>query len=197
MRLAVVACVAAPVAAIAVGSSASDFRAGVEPTYAATCAVSTAQWPADARPRTTDALTLGPAVFNHLRARDGASLRPPVVLRPQPGDPLYHTVSYFNVLPRARRGVVIRLVGGVGRVAILYDGYRDSKRLTAGQLPLAKAPRSVRFPLCQDHETKNPQITQYGISFLMRRPGCFTVEVQPVGQPRRYRATLRVLASHC
>jgi hypothetical protein len=136
-------------------------------------------------------------IFNKLGPRVGRTLRPPVVLRPQRGDRLYRTVSFFNIRTSARGGVVVRLIGGIGRVAILFDHYPSTRQLVTGKLSLAKAPRSVLFPLCHAAATNEPQVTQYGISFLMQEPGCFTVEVQPVGRPQRYRATLRALVSRC
>jgi hypothetical protein len=48
-----------------------------------------------------------------------------------------------------------------------------------------------------ERDTKSLQITQYGLSFLLRKPTCVSFEVQPVGSMRRYRATVPVRASHC
>lgn len=163
--------------------------------YVATCADSVYQTPASRPPETGAVLRLGPVIFNHLAA--GARHD---VTRPQRGNPFYSTGSFFNILTRAPQGVTIRLLGGAGKVAMLYKAYTPgdlSDQLRTGRLPLADAPRTVRFPLCHDPSTGAPLITQYGISFWMRKPGCFTLEVQPVDQSRRFRATVRVLVRHC
>jgi hypothetical protein len=179
-------------------SSASAIASPVQLLYSAKCAVSTGQWPAAEAPATIDALKLGPASFNRLSPRGGI-LRPPTVLLPAPkkGDPLYHVVSFFNISARAGRGITVRVLKGTEPVAILFDGYARWRALVSGRLPLNKAPTFVRFPLCVDQQTRKPLVTQYGISFLMRRPGCFVVQVQATGQQQRYRARLRVLVPHC
>jgi hypothetical protein len=166
--------------------------------YSANCAVSTGQWSAAETPATIDALRLGPASFNRLSPRAGI-LRPPTVLLPSPkkGDPLYHVVSFFNISARARRGITVRVLEGTARVAILFDGYARWRALVSGRLPLNKAPTSVRFPLCVDQQTRKPLVTQYGVSFLMRRPGCFVLQIRATGRRQRYRARLRVLVPHC
>jgi hypothetical protein len=166
--------------------------------YSASCAASTGRWPPAEAPATIDALRLGPASFNRLSPRTGI-LRPPTVLLPSRthGDPLYHVVSFFNISARARHGMTLRVLRGTEQAAILFDGYARWRELVSGRLPLSKAPTSVRFPLCVDRQTRKPLVTQYGISFLMRRPGCFVVQVQAIGQQKRYRARLRVLGPHC
>jgi hypothetical protein len=172
--------------------------APVQHLYSAHCAVSTGQWSAVEAPATIDALKLGPAALNGLSPRGGI-LRPPTVLLPslKHGDPLYHVVSFFNISPRARRGITLRVLKGTEPVAMLFDGYPRWRALVSGRMPLNKAPTSVRFPLCVDRQTRKPLVTQYGVSFLMRRPGCFVVQVQATGLERRYRARLRVLVPHC
>jgi hypothetical protein len=129
----------------------------------------------------------------------GGIFRPPTVLLPsrKHDDPLYHVVSFFNISARARRGITLRVLGGTEPVAMLFDGYARWRALVTGRLPLIQAPTSMRFPLCVDRQTRKPLITQYGVSFLMRRPGCFVLQVQAIGQRKRYRARLRVLVPHC
>jgi hypothetical protein len=167
-------------------------------TYVQSCARSTAQWPRDAPPKTFDPLKVGPVVFNSLAPRRNG-LRSPVVQPPDSHDPFYKVISWFNISTSAPRGVTVTLSGELGRVGMVQDGLPRTvwDGLMTRRVPLAEAPRSVRFPLCLDTETNKPQITQYGIQFLLTKPGCFTFEVQPVGQRRRYRATVRVLVSHC
>jgi hypothetical protein len=178
MKLAVLA-IAVIAAAAAARTSAATHRAPA--TYAATCSDSIYQTPANEPPPTFEALMLGPVVFNHLAAH----ARKDVTL-PTNKEPFFNVASFFNVLTSARRGVTIRLVGG-----------NSSDRLTAGHVGSAHAARAIRFPLCHDREASTPLITQYGISFLLRKRGCFTVEVQPVGTTRRYRATIPVAVPHC
>jgi len=121
------------------------------------------------------------------------------VLLPSPkhDDPLYHVVSFFNISAHARRGITVRVLGGTEPVAILFHGYARWRALVTGRMPLDKAPTSVRFPLCFDPQTREPLVTQYGISFLMRRPGCFVLQVQATGRQKRSRGRLRVLVPHC
>jgi hypothetical protein len=190
--------VAVGLAVITSGVIRAPAASSVQRLYSASCAVSTGQWPAAEAPRTIDALKLGPASFNRL-SPPGGVLRPPTVLLPSPkkGDPYFHVVSFFNISARARRGITVRVLKGSERVAILFDGYARWRALVSGRLPLNKAPTFVRFPLCVDQQTRKPLVTQYGISFLMRQPGCFVIQVQATGQQRHYRARLRVLVPHC
>jgi hypothetical protein len=179
-------------------SSATAIASPVQQLYSAKCGVSTGQWSPAEAPATIDALKLGPAAFNRLSPRAGI-LRPPTVLLPsrKHGDPLYHVVSFFNISASARHGITLHVVKGIQPVAILFDGYPRWRALVSGRLPLSKAPTSVRFPLCVDQQTRKPLVTQYGVSFLMRRQGCFVVQVQAIGLKQRYRARLRVLVPHC
>lgn len=179
-------------------SSATAIASPAQRLYSANCAASTGQWTTADAPPTKDALRLGPASFNSLSPRAGV-LRPPTVLLPAPkkDDRLYHVVSFFNISPRARRGITMHVLRGTELVAIMFDGYARWRALVSGRMPLSKAPTSVRFPLCPDRQTRKPLVTQYGVSFLMRRPGCFVLQVQATGLERRYRAKLRVLVPHC
>jgi hypothetical protein len=118
-------------------------------------------------------------VFNHLAVHARKDVSPATSK-----ERFFNVASFFNVLTSARRGVTIRLVGG-----------NPSNRLAAGHVGSAQAARAIRFPLCR--EARTPLITQYGISFLLRKQGCFTVEVQPVGTTRHYRATIPLGVPHC
>ena len=168
-------------AATAAWVSNSAARTDTIRTYLATCADSVYQAPAAQPPSTYAALRLGPVIFNHLAARTRLDVSPPT-----DRERFYNVASFFNVFTSARRGVTIRLLGGDA-----------SARLSAGRVRAAQAARAIRFLLCRDPGTKAPLITQYGISFLLRRPGCFTVEVQPVGTSKRFRATIPFRVSHC
>lgn len=172
-----VAIIAAAVAAA--GTSAATHR--TQPTYAVKCSDSVYQTPVSAPPQTYEALKLGPVVFNHLAAHARKDVSPPTSK-----ERFFNVASFFNVLTSARRGVTIRLVGG-----------NLSNRLAAGHVNSAQAARAIRFPLCRDPEAGTPLITQYGISFLLRKQGCVTVEVQPVGTTRHYRATIPVGVPRC
>jgi hypothetical protein len=116
---------------------------------------------------------------------------------PKKDDPLYHVVSFFNISPRARRGITAHVLRGTEAVAIMFYGYARWRALVSGRIPLSTAPTSVRFPLCPDRQTRKPLVTQYGVSFLVRQPGCFVLQVQATGQQKRYRARLRVLVPQC
>jgi hypothetical protein len=179
VRLSALAIAAIAATAAVAGTSPAVPR--TPPTYAATCSDSVYQAPASMPPPTFSALRLGPVVFNHLAIRARKDVSPPTsTVR------FFSVASFFNVLTSARRGVTIRIVGGDA-----------SDRLAAGHVDPALAARAIRFPLCHDTEAGTLLITQYGISFLLRKRGCFTVEVQPVGTTRRYRATIPVGVLHC
>jgi hypothetical protein len=172
--------IAVTAAAIAAaGTSAAVNRTPTTRTVA--CADSVYQTSASTPPQTYEALKLGPVTFNHLAVHARKDVSPPTRTVPY-----FNVASFFNVLTSARRGVTIRL---------LQTDPAD--RLTAGRIVPREAARAIRFPLCRDPETHTAQITQYGISFLLRKKDCFTVEVQPVGSPHRYRARIPVGVSRC
>jgi hypothetical protein len=177
MRLAV--CAATSAAALMAWSAAA--APGVARTRSVSCSDSVYQTPPNAPPGTIAALRLGPVVFNHLSAHSRKDVLPPTTKVP-----FYSVASFMNVLTSARHGVTIRLIGG-----------DPADRLSPGLVGPAQRARAIRFALCRDPETKKPLITQYGISFLLRTPGCFTVEVQAVGTSHRYHATIPVRAGHC
>lgn len=167
--------------------------------YSENCAQSTTQWPPRGAPVLPSALTLGPVQFSLLGpARRKRALRPPTVQLPlNKHDVIYQVVSFFDISTAARRGVTISVTGNPNDVAILFDGYAHLMQTLSGHRPLAAAPQSVRYPLCHDPQSGRPQITQYGITVAMRKPGCFGLRVQPTGQQRRYVAMIRVLVAHC
>lgn len=166
-------------AAASVAASTATARA--DQFYVARCADSVYQAPASLPPKTYAALRLGPVVFNHLARGARHNVSPPSTsLR------FYSVESFFNVLTSARRGVTIRLLGD-----------STAARLSTNRIGASRSARAIRFPLCRDSVTTVPLITQYGISFLLGRPGCFTVEVQPVGTSQRFRATIPVRVPHC
>jgi hypothetical protein len=172
--------IAVTAAAIAAaGTSAAINRTPA--THAVTCADSVYQTSASKPPQTYEALKLGPVTFNHLAAHAHKDVSPPTSTVA-----FFNVASFLNVLTSARHGVTIRLLHG-----------DRADRLTAGRIGPRQAARAIRFPLCRDPETHGPQITQYGISFLLRKKGCFTVEVQLVGSQHRYRARIPVGVSRC
>lgn len=172
--------IAVTVAAIAAaGTSAAIDRTPT--TRAVTCADSVYQTSPSTPPQTYEALKLGPVTFNHLAAHARKDVSAPTSIVH-----FFNVASFFNVLTSARRGVTIRLLRS-----------DPADRLTAGRVGARQAARAIRFPLCRDPETHMPQITQYGISFLLRKKGCFTVEVQAVGSLHRYRSRVPVGVSHC
>ena len=150
-------------------------------THAVGCADSVYHTSASTPPQTYEALKLGPVTFNHLAVHARKDVSPPTSTVP-----FFNVASFFNVLTGARRGVTIRLVHG-----------DPADRLTAGRIGAGQAARAIRFPLCRDPETHTPQITQYGVSILLRKQDCFTVEVQPVGSLHRYRTTIPTGVSRC
>jgi hypothetical protein len=172
--------IAVTAAAIAAaGTSAAVNRTPA--THAVSCADSVYQTSASTPPQTYEALKLGPVTFNHLAVHARKDVSPPTSTVP-----FFNVASFFNVLTSARRGVTIRLLHG-----------DPANRLAAGRIGPWQAARAIRFPLCRDPEIHTLQITQYGISFLLRKQGCFTVEVQPIGSLHRYRARISVGLSRC
>jgi hypothetical protein len=166
-------------ATAAAGTSAAVNRAPA--TNTVSCADSVYQTPASTPPHTYEALKLGPVTFNHLAIHARKDMSPPTSTVP-----FFTLASFFDVLTSARRGVTIRLLHG-----------DPADRLAAGRIGPRQAARAIRFPLCRDPETHTLQITQYGISFLLRKQGCFTVEVQPMGSLHRYRARIPAGLSRC
>ena len=186
---------AALAAALAV-ASLSAVATGSGRTYLATCADSVYQAAPGYPPSTRAALHLGPVAFN-LLAPVGKNYNPPTkTFR------FYQVVTYFNVHPSAASGATVTVSSRSLGIALVY-GNRVTKppafwrQLHATHATLAGGPRSVRFPVCRDPTTGKPLITQYGLSIFLPRPGCFTVQVQPLGTKRRYRATVRFLVPRC
>jgi hypothetical protein len=116
---------------------------------------------------------------------------------PKKDDPLYHVVSFFNISPRARRGITVHVLRGTEPVAIMFDGYARWRALVSGPYAAEQGADVREIPALPRPTDRKPLVTQYGVSFLMRRPGCFVLQVQATGQARRYRARLRVLVPHC
>jgi hypothetical protein len=169
-----IASVVGTAVALAVGTGSA---VGHERSYVATCADAVYKTPVTQPPPSDFVLRLGPVVFNDLAPRAQA------VTPPATQDGFFNVASFINVMPSAAHGVTIRLVGGDA-----------ADRLSAGRV---RGARAIRFAVCRDPETNARLISQYGLSILMRKPTCFTVEVQPVGSTRRYRATVAVRALHC
>jgi hypothetical protein len=190
-----VALLAALVAAfVAVSLSAVETSSGR--TYRETCADSVYQAPRDHPPSTGSALHLGPVAFN-LLAPVGENVNPPTkTFR------FLEVVTFFNVYPSAGSGATVTVSSRSMGVALIYGGLVTKppafwRQLHTAHATLADGPRSVRFPVCRDATTGKRLVTQYGLSIVLSRPGCFTIQVQPLGTKRRYRATVRVLVPRC
>ncbi len=136
-------------------------------------------------------MQLGPAVFNslaHLTTLRGLG-------KPSKALPFYTVKSPLTILARARRGATVRIVGGGKNVALLYDR-KCLQRLASWHYEFADVPRTARFSPCLDDNTKLPLNTQYAGGFLLRRPGCITLEVQAIGNARKHRATIPIGLGH-
>lgn len=186
-------------AALVTGFAAAGLSAvstGSGRTYRATCADSVHQAPLDHAPSTVAALSLGPVAFNRL-APVGENFNPPTkAFR------FYEVVTFFNVYPSAGSGAAVSVSSRSMGVALVYGNVVSKppafwRRLHTAHATLADGPRSVRFPVCRDPTTGKRLVTQYGLSIVLPRPGCFTIQVQPLGEKRRYRATVRVLVPRC
>lgn len=179
--------VAVVVAAGARPSASSLGRSSLVP-----CASAIYTAPANAPPKPVQAVVLGGAVFNslaHLTTLRGLD-------RPSKELPFYIVKSPLTILAQPRRGVTIRIVRGGDNVALIYDR-KWLKRLTAWHYKLAEVPRSAQLSVCRDHNTKLPLNTQYAGGFLLRKPGCVTIEAQAVGESHKHRATVRIGVPHC
>jgi len=147
---------------------------------------------ADTAPKPVQAVVLGGAVFNSLAHL--TTLRD--LDRPSKELPFYSVKSPLTIPAQARRGVTITIVRGGKNVALLYDR-KWLERLAAWHYKLAEVPRSARLAVCRDSTTKLPLNTQYAGGFLLRKPGCVTIETQVVGEARKHQATIRLGVSHC
>jgi len=142
-------------------------------------------------PRPVRAVTAGPVVFNSL-----AHLTSPRSLeRPQKALPFFVVKSPTTVLARAGRTVVVTLVRGGQNVRLLY-GRKWLGRLSSWHYRLAEVPASVRLETCRDKKNRS-LTTQYAGGFLLRKPGCVTLEVRVSGEARKHRASIRLGVPHC
>jgi len=138
-----------------------------------------------------EAVQLGPAVFNslaHLTTLRGLG-------KPSKALPFYTVKSRLTRLARDPRGATVRIGGGGKNVALLYDR-KCLQRLASWHYEFADVPRTARFSPCLDDNTKLPLNTQYAGGFLLRRPGCITLEVQAIGNARKHRATIPIGLGH-
>jgi hypothetical protein len=159
---------------------------------AVSCADAIYTAPANAPPKPVEAVQLGPAMFNslaHLISLRGLG-------SPSKALPLYTVKSPLTILARARRGATVRIVEGGKNVALIYDR-KWLQRLASWHYNFADVPRTARFSLCLDHNTTLPLNTQYAGGFLLRRPGCATLEVQAIGETQKHRATIPIGIRHC
>ncbi len=177
-------------------ASLSAVATGSGRTYLATCADSVYQAPRDHPPTTSAALHLGPVTFN-LLAPVGENINPPTKKFR-----FLEVVTYFNVYPSAGSGATVTVSNRSMGVALIYGNIVTKppafwRQLQTPHATLADGPRSVRFPVCRDATTGKRLVTQYGLSIVLPRPGCFTIQVQALGKKRRHRATVRVLVPRC
>ncbi|MGD0713312.1 MAG: hypothetical protein ABSB24_03890 [Gaiellaceae bacterium] len=179
------------VAVVAVAGPQPAATSGGRPSVES-CADAIYTTPANAPPKPVQAVTRGAAVFNslaHLTTQRGMD-------KPTKAFPFYTVKSPLTILARARRSVTIILVGAGDNVALLYSR-KWLQRLAAWHYTLADVPNTVRLPLCRDTHTKLPLNTQYAGGFLLRKPGCVTIEVQAVGESTMHRATVPIGVSRC
>lgn len=138
------------------------------------------------------ALRLGPVVFNHL-----ASSARHDVTRPSKQVPFYSLATFADVARTAPHGVVVGVTDARGPIAIFYGTGDHWRSIVGGRLRLRDAAHVVRFAVCRDPSTREPLETQYGVSFAVQHPGCFTLSVHSVGRRRRFTARVRVLSPRC
>jgi hypothetical protein len=148
--------------------------------------------PARTPPKPVQAIRVGAAVFNTfagLKTLHGLD-------KPTRALPFYTVKSPLTILAWARRGVTITIVAGKDNVALLYN--REwLRRLGSWHYAFAAVPRSARLPVCTAPHTRQPLNTQYAGGFLLRKPGCVTIQVQTVGKPNRRRTTVPIGVAHC
>ena len=142
-------------------------------------------------PRPVRAVTVGPVVFNSLAhltsSRDLA--------RPSKELPFFVVKSPTTLRAKVGRSAVVTLVRGGDNVRLVY-GRKWLGRLSSWRYRFAEVPVSVRLEPCRD--TKNRALTtQYAGGFLLRKPGCVTLEVRVSGEARKHRARVALGAPHC
>ncbi|HEX9380813.1 MAG TPA: hypothetical protein VF891_04870 [Gaiellaceae bacterium] len=169
--------------------AATGFGGG-GPQATASCAEAIYTTPANAPPRSVQAVRIGSAVFNSLAhlttVRD--------VGRPSRSRPFYTVKSPLTILARGDRGVILTLVGG--KDAVLVYNRRWLRRPAAWRHSFARMPRSIRLPLCRDRQGAALN-TQYAGGFLLRKLGCVTIQVRAVGETRTHQATVPLGVRHC
>ncbi len=142
-------------------------------------------------PRPVRAVTVGPVVFNSL-----ARLASPRSLdSPQKELPFFVVKSPTTLLAKAGRSVLVTLVRGGDNARLVY-GRKWVGRLSSWHYRLAEVPASVRLQPCRDKKDRS-LTTQYAGGFLLRKPGCVTVEVRVGDEARKHRAQIRLGVPHC
>ena len=142
-------------------------------------------------PRPVRAVTVGPVVFNSL-----AHLTSPRDLeRPSKELPFFVVKSPTTLLAKVGRGVVVTLVRGGDNVRLLY-GRKWLRRLSSWHYRFTEVPVSVRLEPCRDKKARS-LTTQYAGGFLLRKPGCVTLDVRVSGEARKHRARIALGAPHC
>lgn len=159
----------------------------------ASCSEAVYTTPASAPPKPVLAVRIGPAVFNSL-----ANLTTQRGLdKPSNALPFYTAKSPLTILASAQRGVIITLTHGERSAALLYSREWLQRLASRWHYRFSDVPRTVRLPLCRDPQTKLPLNTQYAGGFLLRKPGCITIQVRAIGERTAHRATLPVGVRRC
>lgn len=192
------AAIAAAVSVTAIGTAiafgAGPSRNTTRPPLRIGCSSSVYQTPAAAPPKAYAALTLGPAVFNHLAPLDAAT-------PPDRRLPFYKTMNVLNVLAAARHGIEVSITGKNMDAALWYvtGGRQVSwlKAISAGRMTLRDLPRVVTFSVCKDPASGAVVNTQYigGIDF--DRPGCVTLIVREIGTRHSFKRTVPLQVPRC
>jgi hypothetical protein len=192
LALAVAGVLAIGLVAVVVAAGARPSASSLGRSSLVPCASAIYTTSANAPPKPVQAVALGGAVFNtlaHLTTLRGLD-------RPSKELPFYTVKSPLTILAQSRGGVTIRIVRGGNNVALIY-GRKWLERLAVWHYKFAEVPRSAQLSVCKDSNTKLPLNTQYAGGFLLRKPGCVTVEAQAVGESRKHRATVRIGVPHC
>lgn len=163
------------------------------PPVTASCSDAVYTTAASAPPKPVMAVRIGPAVFNSL-----ANLRTERGLdKPSKELPFYTVKLPLTILAQAKRGVIITVTGGELNAALLYNPEWLRRLASPWHYRFDDLPRSVRLTLCSDSQTKLLLNTQYPGGFLLRKPGCITIQVQAIGDTAAHRATVPVGVRHC
>jgi hypothetical protein len=138
-------------------------------------AIYTASVQEGSSPRKVNAVVIGRAIFNDLRAARTRLDQPRRLV------PFYTYKSPLTVWGRS--AVSVMIVRPRASARLLYDS-SDLRRLGSRAIRLASLPVTTTFELCRHRGSGALMATQYNGGFALLRPQCVTLAVRSEGTTR-------------